>query len=243
MSRSPLHVLVTRPEGQQQALVRALAEAGFTVSHQSALSIEPLDLSAAERSLLLNLDQYHAVFFVSTNAARLALLALDELWPQWPVGVHWLAVGPATAELLSAAGMAAELPRTGFDSEAVLELDCLRDLPGKRVLICRGDGGRELVAETLQRRGAEVDVLPLYRRICSSSFTWPAEPVDAVLVTSLQGWQCIAGKVPAECRVVVASERIAETVGATHPVTVAASARDQDMLAAVMLLADQSAIG
>lgn len=243
MSRPPLHVLVTRPDGQQQALVRALAEAGFAVSHQSALCIEPLELSASQRNLLLNLDQYHAVFFVSTNAARLALQAVDALWPQWPVGVHWLAVGPATAELLSAAGMAAELPRTGFDSEAVLELECLRDLPGKRVLICSGDGGRELVAETLQRRGAEVDVLRLYQRICNTGFALPAAPVDLLLVTSLQSWNCIAGKVPASCRVVVASERIAEAIGDAQPVTVAASARDQDMLAAVMLLANQSNIG
>lgn len=234
MSRSPQHVLVTRPQGQQQALVAALTEAGFVVSQQSALCIEPLVLSVAERNLLLNLDQYHAVFFVSANAARLALQALDELWPQWPVGVHWLAVGPATAEVLSAAGMPAELPRTGFDSEAVLGLDCLRDLPGKRVLICSGEGGRELFAETLQRRGAEVDVLRLYQRICNAGFVWPADPVDMVLVTSLQGWHCIAGKVPASCRVVVPSERIAESIGAAHPVTVAASARDQDMLAAVV---------
>lgn len=243
MSRLPLHVLVTRPDGQQQTLVRSLSEAGFAVSHQSALCIEPLEITAAGRNLLLNLDQYHAVFFVSTNAARLALQALDALWPQWPVGVHWLAVGPATAEVLASAGMAAELPRTGFDSEALLELDCLRDLPGKRVLICRGEGGRELVAETLQRRGAEVDVLPLYRRVCNSGFVWPAEPVDAVLVTSLQGWQCIAGHVPPSCRVVVASERIAETIAGRHRVTVAASARDQDMLAAAMRLADQSVVG
>ncbi len=236
MSRSPLHVLVTRPQGQQQALVTALLEAGFVVSQQSALCIEPFPLSAVERSLLLNLDQYHAVFFVSANAARLALQALDELWPQWPVGVHWLAVGPATAEVLSAAGMQAELPRTGFDSEAVLELDCLRDLPGKRVLICSGEGGRELFANTLQRRGAEVDVLPLYQRVCNAGFAWPAEPVDMVLVTSLQGWHCIAGKVAPGCRVVVASERIGAAVGDAFPVTVAASARDKDMLAAVIRL-------
>lgn len=234
MSRSPAHVLVTRPQGQQQGLVAALIEAGFVVSQQSALRIEPLELSAAERNLLLNLDQYHAVFFVSANAARLALQALDELWPQWPVGVHWLAVGPATAEVLSGAGIPAELPRTGFDSEAVLELDCLRDLHGKRVLICSGEGGRELFAQTLHRRGAEVDVLPLYQRVCNAGFVWPADPVDMVLVTSLQSWHCIAGLVPASCRVVVASERIAESIGAGHPVTVAVSARDQDMLAAVV---------
>ena len=190
------HALVTRPEGQQQGLVRALADAGLVVSCQSALCIEALALSARQHNLLLDLDQYHAVFFVSTNAAQLALQALQRLWPRWPVGVHWLAVGPATAEVLSAAGMAAQSPRTGFDSEALLELDCLRHLPGKRVLICRGDGGRELVAETLQRRGAEVDVLALYRRVCNNRFVWPTEAVDMVLVTSLQSWQCIADKVP-----------------------------------------------
>ena len=57
-----------------------------------------------------------------------------------------------------------------------------------------------------------------------------------VLVTSLQGWHCIAGKVAPGCRVVVASERIGAAVGDAFPVTVAASARDKDMLAAVMRL-------
>ena len=95
------------------------------------------------------------------------------------------------------------------------------------------------MAETLQRRGAEVDSLSLYRRVCNAGFVWPAAPVDIVLVTSLQGWQCIAGKVPASCRVVVASERIAEAIGNTHKVTVAVSARDQDMLMAAMTLSEQ----
>src|SRR5690606_38713491 len=118
---------------------------GFQVSQQSALCIESVPLSAADRQPLVDIDQYHAVFFVSVNAARLALQALDELWPQWPVGVHWLAVGPATADILAASGLPVEMPASGFDSESVLRLDCLRELHGKRVLICRGNGGRELM--------------------------------------------------------------------------------------------------
>ncbi|MEE4249652.1 MAG: uroporphyrinogen-III synthase [Alcanivoracaceae bacterium] len=237
MSAEPLHILVTRPEGQQHGLVTLLAEAGFRVSQQSALSIESLHLSAAARQPLVDIDQYHAVFFVSANAARLALELLDTLWPQWPVGVHWLAVGPATADILAAAGMSVEMPASGFDSEATLRLECLRELHGKRVLICRGNGGRELMAETLRSRGAEVEQLMLYQRSCNPGFYWPSQPVDACLVTSLQGWQCIAEQVPADCRVVAPSERIAAEVRLSHAhVLLADSATDQDMLAACLAL-------
>ena len=237
MSARVPHVLVTRPQGQQQALVASLAEAGMQVSQQSALCIEPLPLSPAARTQLLNVDQYHAVFFVSTNAARLALAALEELWPQWPVGVHWLAVGPATADVLAAAGLPVDMPLTGSDSEAVLALDCLRDLPGKRVLICRGDGGRELVAETLRLRGAEVDTLSLYQRRCNSGFRWPEQSVDAVLVSSLQGWECIAASVPATCTVIAPSERVADQIRRRHArVLVATSAADRDMRDACLSL-------
>ena len=237
MAADSLHILVTRPEGQQHGLVALLGEAGFRVSQQSAVCIEPLELAAAAKQPLVDIDQYHAVFFVSANAARLALNSLDALWPQWPVGVHWLAVGPATADTLAAAGLPVEMPASGFDSESVLRLDCLRELHGKRVLICRGNGGRELMAETLRSRGAEVDQLMLYQRRCNPCFCWPEQPVDVCLVTSLQGWQCIAEQVPATCRVVVPGERIAAQVRLTHPhVLLAESATDQDMLAVCQTL-------
>jgi uroporphyrinogen-III synthase len=240
MPAQPLHVLVTRPEGQQHAIVAELRQAGFRVSQQSAVQVEPLDLAPPARQLLLDIDQYHAVFFVSANAARLALDTLLSLWPQWPVGVNWLAVGPATADVLAAAGLPVAMPPSGFDSEATLELDCLQQLKGKRILICRGNEGRELMAETLQQRGAEVDLLALYQRRCNPAFQWPAEPVDVLLVTSLQGWQCVAEQVPVACRVIVPSERIAAQVCCSHPHTILAnSAVDRDMIAAVMTLAGQ----
>lgn len=237
LAHKPLHVLVTRPEGQQHALVTALRAAGFHVSQQSAVCVEPLDLMPAARQRLVDVDQYHAVFFVSTNAARLALDTLGSWWPQWPVGVNWLAVGPATAEVLAAAGLPVAMPASGFDTEATLELDCLQQLQDKRVLICRGNDGRELMAETLQQRGAQVDVLPLYQRRCNATFQWPAEPVDVVMITSLQGWQCVAEQVPVQCQVMVPSERIAAQVRRTHPHTVlASSAVDQDMIASCLAL-------
>jgi uroporphyrinogen-III synthase len=228
------HVLVTRPEGQQHGVVARLRAAGYQVSHAPALDIAPLALSAQDRQRLLDIDQYHAVFFVSSNAARFALAQLDTLWPQWPEGVHWLAVGPATAQVLATAGLPVEVPESGFDSEAVLALPALADLQGRRILICRGEGGREWFADTLRGRGAEVEVISFYQRRCNPNFAWPELQVDVLMITSGQGWQCACARVPANCTVIVASERVAELVRpCVSRVLVASSATDDDMVAAL----------
>lgn len=227
------HVLVTRPAGQHEALVDALRCAGVRVSHMPALTIEPLTLAPAGLAALRDLDMFSAVIFISVNAARIGLAALRDLWSQWPVGIHWLAVGEATAAVLSEEGLSPEIPPEGYNSEALLALDCLRNPAGQRILILAGEQGRPLLAETLSGRGAEVDVLALYRRGCAT-FRWPGTDVDAVLVTSLEGWQCIAGQVPPDCLVIAGSERIGATIRASgRTVVCAASPHDGDMLAAV----------
>ena len=96
----------------------ALGQAGYQPCHSPALLIEPLPVTAAMRRTLMDLDLYHGVFFASPNAARLALSAMADLWPQWPVGVHWLAVGRATAAELGQWQLTAEVPASGFNSQA-----------------------------------------------------------------------------------------------------------------------------
>jgi uroporphyrinogen-III synthase len=234
MDAGACHVLITRPDSQHHSLLRSLEQDGYRVSHQPALAIEPIPVDAAMRRLLLDIDQYHAVFFASVNAARLALEALDPLWPQWPVGVHWVAVGPATADVLLGAGLPVEMPAAGFDSESVLMLPCLQQVAGQRVLILSGRGGRQHLAEVLTARDALVEKLALYQRACAADFHWPRQPVDVVMVTSLQGWECMADRVPDDCAVVVASQRIAERLPArAGKVLVADSATDEDMMAAL----------
>ena len=111
-------VVVTRPAGQQQRLMALLTEAGYQPLHQPALTIEPVPVDGAMQRTLMELDRYHAVFFASVNAARLALSAMADLWPQWPVGVHWLAVGRATAAELASWHLPATVPELQFRSSA-----------------------------------------------------------------------------------------------------------------------------
>ncbi|HBC19455.1 MAG TPA: uroporphyrinogen-III synthase, partial [Alcanivorax sp.] len=123
-------------------------------------------------------------------------------------------------------------PDGGFNSEAVLSLLCLQQLTEKKVLLCRGDSGRELLAQTLAERGAEVVTLPFYRRLPCAAFHCPAQ-CNWVMVTSVESWRAISEKIPPDVGVVAAGERVASHIRAEHagPVRVAASAHDEDMLA------------
>lgn len=232
---TPETVVVTRPEGQQHAMAGLLREAGYSPVHVPALRIEPLSVSNADRRLLMDLDQYHAVFFVSVNAVNLGVAAMADYWPQWPLGVHWLAVGEATARALEAVGLPAERPGCGHDSESVLMLSCLRDLRERKVLVLRGEGGRDLFGQRLRDRGARVDYISLYQRVCETETGWPERPVTAVLVTSVESWHCLQQKAAsslARALVVAGSERIAAVIrrAGLPAVVAAASPRDEDML-------------
>jgi uroporphyrinogen-III synthase len=159
-------LLLTRPELESVALASVLSDAGIYSSSLPLLEIEPLTLTGAQRSIIFNLGLYGAVIVVSKPAARLVLELLDEIWPQPPIQ-PWFSVGAGTAQILDDYGLDVSYPEDGDDSEALLELESLKDIAaqaGTRILIIRGDGGRELLAERLRALGASVDYLSLYRR-------------------------------------------------------------------------------
>lgn len=213
-------VLNPRPERQAQALTTALANTGAQVFELPLLEIVALDASAVMRQHLLDLDRYDAVVFVSANAARLGLAAVADYWPQWPHALPAYAVGPATKALLDDAGLCAIAPERE-DSEGLLALPGLTDVAGQRLLLFRGDEGRELLPETLRERGATVDVMPLYtRRLPSDTFKrWQACTMmpDVVLLSSAliwQHWQQVAGAVAMQPALIAVSQRLAEQVRA-----------------------------
>ncbi|ONH53735.1 uroporphyrinogen-III synthase [Pseudomonas cedrina] len=156
-------VLLTRPAEESTALAASLSEVGIFSSSLPLLDIEPLPVTAQQQAVFHDLGRYCAVIVVSKPAARLAVQQLDRAWPQ----LRWFSVGAATAHVLAEHGLEVKHPPTGDDSEALLQLPALREAiacADPRVLILRGEGGRELLAERLRERGASVDYLELYRR-------------------------------------------------------------------------------
>jgi uroporphyrinogen-III synthase len=122
--------------------------------------LPPADPEAAKRRLS---ERWDVLIFISRNAVdgALSLVGAEQLRG----AEHRAAVGKATARAMTQAGIGPTLlSEAGFDSEALLALPELARVHGRRVLIVRGEGGRALLGETLNGRGAEVDFAEVYRR-------------------------------------------------------------------------------
>ena len=163
-----LNVLVTRPEHQAGELVKILEERGATATLFPLLHIHPiLENDPAYNDLkqkVLDLDLFQHLIFVSVNAANLAIEHIDQFWPQLPVNIQWHAIGKQTALTLNNYGIDAYHSPVGYDSEALLNSPALQQISHDKVLIFRGEGGREKLADELRARGAEVSYAELYRR-------------------------------------------------------------------------------
>lgn len=195
-----LAVLVTRPHHQAAGLCRALTEVGATAVPLPTLEIRA-ETGPALEAAVVAAARADWLIFVSANAVDHGLPAL------WAAGmdeaVRLVAVGPATAAALRRHGATPALtPASGFDSEALLALAPLQDVSGRRVVIVRGVGGRELLGETLRRRGAEVSYIEVYRRVRPALDPepalrrWAVAPRRAVVVTSGAGLSNLLAMVP-----------------------------------------------
>lgn len=157
-------VLVTRPAHQTQHL-RALieAEGGQSIAFPVLEIQDPSDNSAVVR-LIQRLDEFDIAIFISANAVT---KAMDLILPHrdWPSHLQIAVVGTRTAEALQEYGQTVDIcPEEKFNSESLLALPEMRNVVNKKIVIFRGEGGRELLAETLRERGADIEYAEVYRR-------------------------------------------------------------------------------
>ena len=129
-------------------------------------------------------------------------------------------VGQGSAKALRESGIANIIvPAERFDSEGLLALPELQDVSGWNVMIFRGDGGRELLGNTLRERGATVEYAACYQRSKPQQdfgALVSAAP-DAITVSSSEAlgylWQMLDGGAQAallDTPLFVQHERIAE---------------------------------
>lgn len=156
-------IWVTRPDNQSARLLQLLAEAG---AHPVALPLleiaPPLD-PAPMANALGHLHEYDLAIFVSPTALQMCVATLSDAWPdQLPVAV----IGPGSRRLAHELGFKSVIsPATRFDSEGLLAEPALQRLTGQKIVIFRGDGGRDTLPVELQARGATVELLSAYRRL------------------------------------------------------------------------------
>lgn len=176
-------VLLTRPEEESAALAACIARLGLHPIVMPTLEIVPVAPDADSSAVLAGLRDYHFAIFISRNAVRCGF-TLIERQGGWPSGLRAAAVGPATAQTLRALGIVEVIvPEDGADSEALLRCAPLQAVAGKRVVIFRGVGGRETLAQTLAARGAQVRYVECYQRVAPAPR--PAQLLDALLHDAL----------------------------------------------------------
>lgn len=170
----PKRILVTRPEAQSGPLTSAIETQGDVAVALPLLAIIPFtetdapQACASIRQRIQHLADYQHVIFISTNAVDAGFDWIDRFWPQLPAGQIWYAIGQATAERLRHHTVEAEQAGPAMNSESLLQHPNLQALQQQKVLIVRGDGGRDYLREQLQARGATVDYCDVYQRMpCS----------------------------------------------------------------------------
>ncbi|SCZ66746.1 uroporphyrinogen-III synthase [Thiohalomonas denitrificans] len=236
-----LRVLVTRPAHQAENLCGLIAAAGGEPIAYPTLAITAPRDPERVRQILARVSTYDMVVFISANAATFAVELLQGRLPQGPT---LATVGKGTAAQLERLGRAADLVAEGGDSESLLAMPQLNDLSGCRVLIIRGEQGREQLAEGLRKRGAEVEYAEVYRR----SIPKPVPGIDptaadVVTATSFEALANLERLVGAErvtalhaLALAVFHPRIAEkarTSGFHGPVMVAREPGDEALVAAI----------
>ena len=163
----PDPVVITRPLAQAGALARAVAGLGREVDILPLLEIRALADQQPLRLALATLAEYAMVAFVSPNAVDAAFAHIGN----WPAGVTLAVLGEGSRAALAAHGVTpasfkivSPADPANSDSEHLLKALDLAALNGRRVLIVRGDGGRELMAAGLRLAGAEVSLVTAYQR-------------------------------------------------------------------------------
>ena len=164
------------------------------------------------------------------------------------------AIGPATARALNQAGYRVSVsPDAGFDSESLLSHPQLVSVAGHRMLLVKGQGGRELLEQELTRRGASVTLAEVYRRECPAPTAGQLAALEArferreiqvITATSAEiGHNLLAIASPALRRHfdavhwVVPGARVIDSLreaGLAAPLLRASSAEDQDLVSAVV---------
>ena len=183
---SAIGVLVTRASHQAEPLCQLIEACGGTPIKLPAVEIQ----ATPPRDFKQVIDHSDIVIFISPNAVRFGLQALTT--HTIPNGVKVAAVGRATARRLSESGIKADIvPQQAADSEALLDQPELQQVTDSRIVIVRGNGGRELLADTLKQRGARVIYAEVYKRNYPQSDIPPTligqwkDQIQIVTVTSI----------------------------------------------------------
>ena len=189
-------IVITRPAGESQRLAALIRDAGGVPLICPAIEIlDAPDLGALD-AVIDRLDDFDLAIFISPSAVDKAMTRITAR-RTLPAKLRCAAIGPGGVRALQRFGVsdviAPDAYARRYDSESLLASPFMQTVTGLRVVIFRGDGGRDLLGDTLATRGAQVEHVTCYRRgkptfdAAPLLRTWAQGGVAAVIVTSSEG--------------------------------------------------------
>jgi len=216
LDSQPLHTLISRLHEFNLAIFISpnAVRYGMEAIIAAGEALSPSQLGSSRVSPLQGADVDH-------NAGEGSIGVSIEQHNALPTTLKIATIGQGSARALRDYGVKNVIaPQDRFDSEALLALPELNQIAGWRVVIFRGNGGRELLGDTLKARGAKVEYVTCYQRARpqqNASMLLAANP-DAITVTSSEAlgylWDMLdsmAKKRLAAVPLFVPHARIAET--------------------------------
>ncbi len=195
MSRRPLHgrrVLITRARHQVDPFRHELVDLGAAVIEVPTLEIKPMPTDERVRNAIMSLERTALVIFASANAVDIFFQMLLGTGAD-ARALHTSklgAIGQETADSLERHGLRPELVTSEYTAEGLAKALEGWEMRGMRVLVPRAEVARDALPSLLANRGAEVEILPVYRSMCPPD-AGPAllrlfngEGVDVITFTS-----------------------------------------------------------
>lgn len=205
-----LRVLITRPQQQAKDLCEMVRDAGGVAIPFPVIEIKPIATQDWPNIALADQDM---IIFISRNAVTFFIEGIQDNLPD---NIQLVAVGSATARCMRKHGLRVDLQSPSpAGSESLLALSALKNMKDKKVLIVRGQGGRELLADILVARGAKINYMEVYQRslpIPSTGQIDQAKTADCVVITSVAGLDNLSKLIDGDNlkskKLIVISERI-----------------------------------
>jgi uroporphyrinogen III methyltransferase / synthase len=185
-------ILVTRPRHQASRFSMLLREHGAEPIEVPTIQIVPPSSWEALDRAITAITSYDWLVFTSANGVQSFFTRFEQQRsPADLQSIKCCAIGPETAKQLHARGVRVDVMPTEYRAEAVVQALSAFPLQGSRMLLPRAAVARDVLPQALTARGAQVDVVEVYRTILPDDALEPAvrqlfaqHQVDVVTFTS-----------------------------------------------------------
>ncbi len=166
IKRHPLKgrtILVTQAQAQAKRFTTLLKQKGATVLHCPTIDIIPLE-SKETTGFIKNIQEYDWLVFMSQNAVHYFFEHLKkyQIRKQKLQGCRIAAIGKITREALKQHKLRVNLTPSIYQSENLAQA-FKGTVEDRKFLIVSSLNGRTILKEALEKRGAMVDMCPLYK--------------------------------------------------------------------------------